>query len=570
MPRVPQYGERRVAPTPGARGTAAPNIRRADGSAALNSAVKLAGQAAELEREEMKRANDAVIKMKTAEMYGAYNDLDNNYRNLQGEEAVNKSKVYDDDFKKRMDDVVGKAHNPYQKAALENARGELAMRWANSSQRHFLNERKRLHMQSVDSLISLEGEEALERIADAKGFKAYLSGKWDKTLEQKARLEGWDKNTKKLQINAAYSDLLLKGATALIDSGHSPRARELLADKELSKRLDADTRMKIKTMLDEGDVVAKALHKADVYWGKTGGDVRKAMNMADADKEELRPLIRAAIHKRKRMQDHRRSEDARASFARAKLVLDSEKAKENAGDDPQLWMGTAWSGLDPAQKAAVKKLHMGAGRTNMDRFSRFLRQPASALKAMGEQEFLVDYYAHLDEADRKYARAEFDAAKKKGAFESVLTRKERTDRIARRYGLLQDDKMNNSEKEAYVGFKRAVNERFLEWEIAGGKKLEDASEQDRIIREVARDSIEYRVDKPWRFDPSRRFAELEEDEKGRVWVAYSKIPPEWLERARMALERKGWKVTNYKLQRMYAMSLIGASPEDVERVGREE
>lgn len=226
------------------------------------------------------------------------------------------------------------------------------------------------------------------------------------------------------------------------------------------------------------------------------------------------------------------------------------------------WM---WSQLTPEHR---RSLELRASRRDEDRPNNdrawldFLEKPAAALATMSRADFESKFWAKFDNEHRSRAESLWlnarSADAKPDQHAPTLTFNERVDNALRTTGLIDPGKsrteFNDADVTTYAKFETEAARRVQMLEASIGRRA-TGEEIQEVVTKLAVDQVF--VNKSWGTDPKIPAGLIREPEDStRAYVPLDKIPPARLVELRNIVRSTGTKITNRKLERMWAARLL--------------
>jgi len=464
-------------------------------------------------------------------------------------------KTLADDYMERFTglgaEIEGGLVNDRQRQRFREKLAQSALQFRAGLQRHETAQINEYAKTVTNATVTLETEAALKSWDDPKVVAASITNITE-ALQAQGLREGVPADALKVLIADRVSKLQTGVIIMAADAGNLDYARERF--EQVKDQLDADDRLRVKKVVDEGDFEVRTQTGAEQMWKRAGGDVVKALELA---REKFKGKEEDAVVQRIKALDSER-------------VTLRERAQKDAADEGWRLVASGkpippslYARMDGRDVAALRRAIVDGPpqKTNVAKWLEFTNMSADQMVAMSPGDLLRDYRQHFSDADLRNANEMMRAAKGlKGGKKSdeglqLMTVADLTKRAARELGILPEKGQAKPEHEAaFDDFRNVLQGRINAWEASNGKKASPEVLQE-IIREEKLNKV--KVDE-WGRDPEKPVISLTEKELAKAYVnvgnrevRLASIPADYRQDAIRRIQARGLAVTESLIAQMW-------------------
>lgn len=553
MPRVPTITDNRVQERglPNQRFSVSTNAETFGAGAAKESVNSFSQYAIE----ERKKADqlavlDADRQLSEFETNILYSS-DKGVLNKKGKDAFGSVDYANQEFQKKVGEIEKGLSGDEQKLRFKQMANSRYKTINSTVQKHMASEAANYDEQVTTAYIANEQDAAALNYFDKDRVGLSLFRQQASLIEQKER-NGLPEEWLKYKIGEAKS----KTHTSVIE--------RMLANDDYTQAQEYFSEHK-------DDIDSKSISSVEkaLKVGKLRGDSQKKTDeiMASADtvsdglaraREIEDPEIRDEVAKR-----------VKSRFAEQKLLekkdLDRlylnayEQLKQNPSGDPlDVIEPGVFSKLSSEQQKALYSVNT-PGKDDENSWISFMDLNPKEMAGLSLSDFQTKYWSGMNEDHRKQATQLWNTAQKNQndiKLKSILSNKERIKNSLVQSGLYNAEKASMEEKERLISVQNAVDKSYQEFQETKKRDPYPEEVQKMIDDELMRKVF---VKRSFWTDPSKLRSELKEDEKGRAYVPYKKIPTLALEKIKQIASIRGKKLTKENAEKIYGATLVGDS-----------
>lgn len=564
--------QRRVeqAPIPGVRLGAAPTAATFGASVAqVGEGIGLA-----LYSRAVREANQAAFLSADKTLSEKQTEIQVQLSNLKGKDALRAPDALQTAWDKAVDEID---------AGLANDQQKQAFRRSAMARHDQLNRAMQLHVneqmnQFADGETAAYVRSSVDNVRlnamDEEAIALEKSRQAAALTEQAQRKGLLGSEAHKEQVATVLSKTNLEVVKGRMLKGND-RAAKAFYDEHHEEFVAAD-RDVVERMLDEGSTRGEAQRQARALIAKYPNDFGEAVKEAEQiDDPKIQQFARELIKQHFGDLEIQKKRDLDDNYLAITNVID-RRVKQAPGVPfiardvipPDKWMWLTL-GEKSAVQAYIDHATKPADRPNDDEtWLTFLELPTEKKAALSKREYDSQFRQHLSQAFQTRADGLWEAARgaldrkeqKDPELTSTVTPLQQITQTFRTSGLVNADrevgKFTNDEMKMFVRFEQQATAAIEQEELAKKRKL-TPTERQLVIDQVKDQAIkQVWVPGTW-FDSKKPVLGLEEDEKGRAFVPFDKIPAAHLETMKKYMLSNGKPITMDKLRRAYGQFIQG-------------
>lgn len=574
MPQVPRYGgpqvERRPLPAV-SQPTSVPQ-----GVGGIGAQVDLGGLTGALTQEYQKQLDrfnraeirGAAAKLAELETRSIY-DPKTGILAQRGKNALRAREILDVDFAKGASEIEASLANESQREAFRSLYETHRASLDQVVGRHTQTELAKYEAEQTEALVLNERNAAVaaampgvpfEEVAERVGLAV---AKQRAALADLADVQGVSDEVKKQVLDTTASSTHRAVITRILNNSE----QDINADQTAQKYYDATKdfifdadKIYVEKALQEGSLLGEAQRTADALMLEYP-DRRAALN---AVKKIVNPKLRDAVQTRVEhefgVQDALQRDQQEQLYLQATNIIEPYVRRGSPFLASQIVPNGIWAQLPLGARTALEK--RGGDRENDARkWHTFLELTPRQLGKLNQQEFEEQYWSFFDNQTRYRAESMWQQARDQErtgkldprtssdlTFRNLVTIALGTlDPVYRKKAVT---KLNEQQAQFYADFTLEAMRRKEEAEEAKGKPL-TTTEVQAVVDKLKTETV--LVDRGFRSDPMRLPFNVQKDEQGQVYAP--NVPPEEQKAIEADIRAKGKRVTERKVQRLYAAKL---------------
>lgn len=453
-----------------------------------------------------------------------------------------------------------------QRLAFANAKAQRSISLNEAVQRHVSKELQAHDDETTQAFLDNERQAALLNYDDADRVNLGVDRQLAAISDYAKRTGMSDEKREQLKLNASsktYAGVIDR----MLTNDQDLKASEYY--KKVKDQISGEDQEKVEKALEEGSLRGESQRQADSIWTKNQKDPSAALDAARQIKD---PKVRDATEQRirQRIQDDRAAENERQEqlYLQATNIID-----KNPNVKPSLSVPPGmWTQLSLPMRNALENRSENTDNDDQ-KWLTFLELSPQDVAKLNKAQFESGYWAHFDKEHRTRAEALWNAARDSVAnkdaspnlhLANTITYKDRLSNTLRTAGIIPPNKspskFNKEEANQYAAFEqegaRAI-EQFEKTQL-GGKREATGEEMQQIIDNIVLKKVwvKGRYFGKYSADQKAAFG-LTNDQQGRAYVPVEKIPATEQQALRNILTSRGLRVTNDRLERLFAASVIG-------------
>lgn len=482
--------------------------------------------------------------------------------NKRGKDAFGIPEQADDAWQKRVSEIQKNLGNPDQQLAFEKMASQRGVDLHAAVQRHVAGEMKSYDDETTKSYVAGEQDAALVNYQDPKRVQLSIDRQKD-ALRLFAQRNGMPQEW----LDAQLQDVSSKTHTRILDrmlaNGNDQQATEYYA-KVKDQIFGADT-VSVEKALDEGSTRGESQKQADKIVAGTTSRA-DALKQADLIKDpKVRDLTRARVNQHFDEVRAIQRETQDQLYLTATNILDARPGQPARSIIPP----SIWSKLELNQREALERRSEGGnGPNDNHRWLAFLDMRPTDLGKMSQAQFESEYWGHFDGPHRERAAAQWAAARdavQNGKYNqpklaATITFKDRLSNTLHTSGLIDDKpllKLPKDQRQMYLQLETEAAHQIEEYEMTqlGGKRHATGDEMQQILDNIVKKRVF--IDKNWiQSDPEKIASLVTQDEKGKAYVPYDKVPSDSRAAIENILKSRGRRITKDVIERAYAARVL--------------
>lgn len=571
MPTVPRYtggAERTALQTPrrsnnapsSAFGVQQPNI--------LEGAAQNLTQMVEVHKQKADQvavldAENGLAALESKILYDAKDGV----LNRRGTAAFDAPERATEEWQAGVSELEAKLSNTRQRQAFANAKAQREVSLHTAVQQHVSSQLREHDTEVTQSFLTNERQAALVNYQDEKRVALGVS-RMQATIRDFAARNGMSDEKRDEMLLDASSKTYAGAIDRMLTNDQDIKASAYY--KQVKEYISGDDQAKVEKGLEEGSLRGQSQRSADAIMQKHGKDMDAALGQARQIKDpKVRDAVEQRINQRFEQQRAIEREKQEDLYLKATNILDAQPTARARDVVPP----GMWANLTLPMRNALENRDQNV-QNNDQKWLTFLELPPQKVANLTKPQFESEYWAHFDKEHRTRAEALWNANKDAIAnkdaqpnlkLANTINFKDRLSNTMGKSNIIPPDKsisqLDKNEARTYAAFEQEAAKLVEQFELTqlGGKREATGEEMQQIIDNLVMKKVFMKPVFGGLFGegPQRPAFGLTADQQGKAYVPLANIPTTEQQALRNIMKSRGVTISNDKMQRLFAASLIG-------------